>query len=136
MPETREETAERLAPVAVAVVLRIRAEDVDQLNADLLAGLSHRDLTGLVMMLAAAVDPNVDPELWWGWKRYAEELNRAREASAEEADGEPAELSQAQIAERLAELAGHRSCEIAAATGLTVRAVEGRKRRAARAGVA
>jgi len=75
--ETAEHTAERLAPTAVALVLRLRSEPAEQLRRDLLGGLSDRDRDGLIMLLAAAVDPNAPPDVWWGWVRYGRELAAA-----------------------------------------------------------
>lgn len=87
-PETAEDTAERLAPTALALVRRLRSEPVDQLRHELLTGLSGRDRDALIMLLAAAVDPNVSPDIWWNWVRYYDEIETDRLRRRRELDGD------------------------------------------------
>lgn len=82
LDDRREETAVRLAPIADELTRRVRGESAQELWEELLERLDgapcrHEqcwrftlDLGGLVMLLAAADDPNVDPEIKWGWRRY------------------------------------------------------------------
>lgn len=68
--ETADERADRLAETAEALVDRIRTQPAAQLFAELLVGLPRTDLYGVIGLLAAAVDPSVSPNVWWGWVRH------------------------------------------------------------------
>src|SRR5690554_2342039 len=127
--ETAEQAAERLAPTAAALVQRLRTEPADQLRRDLLAGLTVWDRDGLIMLLAAAVDPNVDPEVWWGWVRHGDVICAGHRLTAEEPDDDgpdPAAV-EALIADESLSVA-----QVMAATGLSREAIESRRRRARR----
>lgn len=130
-PETQQQRADRLAPVAKQWVLRLREEDVDSLAAALLDPLPRRDLYALIGLLGGAADPSVDPEVWWGWVRYADAINAAAPIVWDEDERPIEDLDSEQINGLIERLDGQRlnHREIGERTGLSAMAVERRLRR-------
>jgi hypothetical protein len=156
-PETRQQRAERLAPLAVEWAARLRDEQVDTLAGELLDPLPRRDLYGLIGLLGGAADVGVSPDLWWRWVRLrdlpalAAPVREPEEALVEDTapppvrdpGGQPSAAEEAAVGELLVSMLEqwYPDAEIAAATGLSTNAVKKRRhrlgvfRRPARAGV-
>jgi hypothetical protein len=73
--EQRQAIADELAPVALELAERVRHDDPDVLDADVLERLSRFQLKCLCLLLAAAGDTSVSPDIWWGWVRFRDAID-------------------------------------------------------------
>lgn len=130
-PDARQAVADELAPVALELAERIRHDSPDVLDAEVLDRLTRFQLKALCLLLAAAGDTSVSPEIWWGWVRYRESIEQKAPIVWAEDEKPIEEMDSTSINDLIAELAGRNRSddEIAEATGLTAGAVAGRRRR-------
>jgi hypothetical protein len=121
-----DDRAEDLAPIADELVRRIRTDDPRRLCSELLGRLDGWQLWALVCLLAAAVDPTVSPEVWWGWARHRDVL---AQAALIRIDDEPAPVGDEQVNATIKRLMeqGVSNQLISDVTGLPVSTVKGRK---------
>lgn len=126
--ETRDERAERLAPIAAEFAARLRDEDVDDLAVELLDPLPRRDLYALIGLLGGAAPVDQPASAWWAWMRHRAAL-RAAPDLVETEDDDP----ETQIIDRiryLATVTKMSDAAIADRVGMSHSAVTRRRERA------
>lgn len=124
--------AEQMAPVALELVRRVRTDPPLALWRDLVAPLDGWQQAALIALLAAAVDPSVHPDVWWGWVRHRDVLAcRVPGPPVEPAGWEPPDVDE--LIGSMVRCARPRQA-IADATGLSSEAVKKRVSRLRRAG--